>query len=151
MLFSWVETWHGSPWFVSYRGKGTRKKIQSLFDTFKHKHGIFSARSCFGDIVDQHFVPGIRLLEVEGDDVQVEGVACVAPSLWKKMETIEQLNPVWLDYDHNFIMGRGTWVAQRKHSCFPPGSPGFKSQLCQDFLSLLLSLWTVLRLKPIQC
>ena len=95
------------PGLIPYREKEVHTWIQSLFDTFKHKHGIFSARSCFGDIVDQNFVPGSRLLEVEGDDVQVEGVACVAPSLWKKMETIEQLNPVWLDSDHNGEGGPG--------------------------------------------
>ena len=30
----------------------------------------------------------------------------------------------------------------------PPSSPGLKSQLLRDFFSLLLSLWTVLRLNP---
>ena len=39
-------------------------------------------------------------------------------------------------------------VAQRKHFCFPPNSPGFESRLCHDFFSLLLSRWTVLRLNP---
>ena len=39
-------------------------------------------------------------------------------------------------------------VAQRKHSCFPPSSPRFESRLCRDFLSSLLSVWTVLRSKP---
>ena len=39
-------------------------------------------------------------------------------------------------------------IAQRKHSCFPPSSPGFDFRLCQDFLSLLLSLWRVLRSNP---
>ena len=41
-----------------------------------------------------------------------------------------------------------SWGVQRKHSCFPPSSPGFESQLCQDFFSLLLNLWTELRLNP---
>ena len=39
-------------------------------------------------------------------------------------------------------------VAQRKHFCFPPSSPGYESQLCCDFISLLLSRWTVLRSNP---
>ena len=39
-------------------------------------------------------------------------------------------------------------VAQRKHFCFPPSSPGYESRLCHDFISLLLSRWTVLRLNP---
>ena len=39
-------------------------------------------------------------------------------------------------------------LAQRKHFCFPASSPGLESWLCQDFFSLLLSLWTVLRSNP---
>ena len=44
-------------------------------------------------------------------------------------------------------------VAQRKHSCLPPSSPGFASQLHPDFtlrefFSLLISFWTVLRSNP---
>ena len=39
-------------------------------------------------------------------------------------------------------------IAQWKLSCFPPSSPGFKSQLRRDFFSLLLSSWTVLRSNP---
>ena len=39
-------------------------------------------------------------------------------------------------------------IAQRKHSCFPPSSPGFESCLYRDFFPLLLSLWTVLRSNP---
>ena len=59
--------------------------------------------------------------------------------------------------------GRGVCIAQSKHSCFPPrtqkhqvqipacfppSSPRFESQLRRDFLSLLLSLRTVLRSNP---
>ena len=36
----------------------------------------------------------------------------------------------------------------RKHSCFPPSSPGFESWPRRDFFSLLLSWWTVLRSNP---
>ena len=43
---------------------------------------------------------------------------------------------------------RGGCLAQWKHSCFPPSSPGYESRLGQDFFSLLLSLWTVLRSNP---
>ena len=43
---------------------------------------------------------------------------------------------------------QGGCVAQRKHSCVPPNSPRFESQHLQDFFSLLLSLWTVLRSNP---
>ena len=32
-----------------------------------------------------------------------------------------------------FVRGWVGCVAQRKHSCFPPSSPGFKSRLCRDF------------------
>ena len=39
-------------------------------------------------------------------------------------------------------------MAQRKHYCFPPSSPGFASRHHGDFFSLLLSWWTVLRLNP---
>ena len=42
----------------------------------------------------------------------------------------------------------GSCLAQRKHSCFPTRSPWFESRLPQDYLSFLLSLWTVLRLYP---
>ena len=42
----------------------------------------------------------------------------------------------------------GGCVAQRKHSCLPPSSPRFESRLYQDFFSLLLGLWTELRLNP---
>ena len=42
----------------------------------------------------------------------------------------------------------GGWIAQWKHFCFPPSSPGCKSRQCRDFLSLLLSLWTELRSNP---
>ena len=44
--------------------------------------------------------------------------------------------------------GQGGFVAQRKHSFFPPSSPEFESRLHQDFFSLLLSLCTVLRSNP---
>ena len=43
---------------------------------------------------------------------------------------------------------RGVCVAQRMQSCFSPRSPGFESRLRQDFFSLLLSWWTVLRSNP---
>ena len=42
----------------------------------------------------------------------------------------------------------GGCIAQWKHFCFPPSSPGCKSRQCQDFLSLLLSLWTESRSNP---
>ena len=42
----------------------------------------------------------------------------------------------------------GACIAQRKHSCFPPSSLGFESWLCQDFFSLLFSLWTGFRSNP---
>ena len=47
-----------------------------------------------------------------------------------------------------FLPGGGGCLAQWKHSRFPPSSPRFKSRLRLDFFSLLLSLWTVLRLNP---
>ena len=46
---------------------------------------------------------------------------------------------------HNFD-DIGGWVAQRKHSCFPPSSPEFDSWPSQIFLSWLLSWWTEMRL-----
>ena len=46
------------------------------------------------------------------------------------------------------IQAWGGCIAERKHSCFPPSSPGFESCLYQDYFPLLLSLWTVLRSNP---
>ena len=50
--------------------------------------------------------------------------------------------------EETFLRLASSCIAQRKHSRFPPSSPGFESQLCQDFFSWLLSLWTVLRSNP---
>ena len=44
--------------------------------------------------------------------------------------------------------GRSTEEARSKHSCFPASSPGLKSWRRQDFFSILLSWWRVLRSKP---
>ena len=52
--------------------------------------------------------------------------------------------------EKHFVMlwgGGGGYVAQRKHSCFPPSCSGFKSRLRRDFLSLLCLL-TVFRSNP---
>ena len=47
---------------------------------------------------------------------------------------------------HGTKVGGG--IVQRKHSCFPPSNPRFESWLRQVFFSVLLSLWTILRLNP---
>ena len=71
---------------------------------------------------------------------------------WKVLLSIEKLWQIfllgsfmphkWADGTYAIIFHScmGGCVAQRKHSCFPPSSPGFESQLCRDFFSPLLKL-----------
>ena len=49
-----------------------------------------------------------------------------------------------LDFLPNFkLTNGGGCVVQRKHSCFPPNSPGFKSQLRREIFLEIISLYSL--------
>ena len=92
-------------------------------------------------------------LALRGGSFGSENDPAIAPNILESTNLIYMVN-VLTAIKYGYILKneddscREGYVAQRKHSSFPPSSPGFKSQHCRDFSSLLLSWWTVLRLNP---
>ena len=82
----------------------------------------------------------------------VPNVSMLRSSSLKINFYVKQNNPSFIQEKYRHLMIslhlKGGCIAQWKHSCLPPSSPGLKSWHRQDFFSLHLTWWTVLRSNP---